>query len=102
MISMLYITFPDEQVALKLADALLDRKWIACYNLIPIKACYWWQGKIEHEGEVVAVAKTSATKVSEITTWLEENHPYETPCIIHWEVKANQKYVKWVNDSISI
>lgn len=97
---MLYITFPSEESAVDLCDNLVKLKSIACYNLLPIKACYWWEGSINKEDEIVAMAKTIPSKVESVTTWLEENHPYDTPCIIHWEVNVNQKYLDWVKECV--
>lgn len=97
---MLYVTFPDKESAQRCCDHLVSNKQIACYNLMPIEACYWWEGEMNHDNEYVAIAKTLPKHTSNISRWLDEHHPYDTPCIIHWEVKANQKYVDWIKDSV--
>ena len=102
MIEMFYITFPSSKVAKDLCDKLLLQKYIACYNLVPIEACYWWDGSVAHEEEIVAIAKSVQAKVTPITNWLEEHHPYDTPCIIHWGVNGNQKYVDWVRANVAL
>ena len=46
-ISLLYVTFPDEESAEDIGRKLLAEKHIACINFFPIRSLYTWEGKIE-------------------------------------------------------
>ena len=95
-----YITFPSKESAEKICSALIEKKLIACSNILPIEAAYWWQGAVQHEQEVLAFVKTVSRLEKNLIEEVERIHPYDTPCIIHWPVKANEKYSKWVSDSV--
>ncbi len=95
-----YITHPDEATARRIADHLLQERWIACANLFPIGSTYWWEGAVQNEAEWVSILKTSL----EMEHFLEEEiariHPYETPCIMRFETRANAAYEQWILDSV--
>ena len=95
-----YITFPSKASANKICSELLSTKLIACFNLIDIASAYWWQDAIQQEDEVLALIKTSSHLKEELTTKVDEIHPYEVPCIIHWPIKANEAYRDWVIQSV--
>ena len=70
---------------------------IACVNFFPISSEYHWKGEIASSNEIVAILKTTKTNWPKVRDFIEENHPYETPCIIKLaEVEANQGYADWV------
>ncbi len=98
MFLVIYITFPNEAAANEMADHLLEKKIIACANIFPITSAYWWQGKIEREGEFVALVKTQTKHWETLEKMVTQKHPYDTPCIMRMEVAANQKYEQWIID----
>ena len=54
----LLCTVPPAE-AESLARALLERRLVACVNIVPgIRSLYWWQGKLEDDGESLLVLKT--------------------------------------------
>ena len=88
--------------AQKIADALLDKKLIACANFFPITSKYRWKGQIESAEEVVAVLKTRKESWLKVKEYIETHHTYETPCIIKLaEVEANNSYASWIQDETS-
>ncbi len=96
MFLILYITNPDEATAQKIGQHLVKNKYVACANIFPIKSVYWWQGKIESEGEYVTIVKTRTENKTAVIKETERIHPYEVPCIMHWEVAANPAYENWI------
>eukprot|EP01124_Arcella_intermedia_P008663 TRINITY_DN1551_c0_g1_i1.p1 TRINITY_DN1551_c0_g1~~TRINITY_DN1551_c0_g1_i1.p1 ORF type:complete len:104 (+),score=9.79 TRINITY_DN1551_c0_g1_i1:41-313(+) len=45
--SVAWVTAPNQQVAQNISTALLEKKLVACVNLIPgIQSMFWWEGKI--------------------------------------------------------
>jgi periplasmic divalent cation tolerance protein len=98
VIKVVYITFPNQDSAVAISNQLLEKRLVACSNIYQMESAYHWQGSIDREKEWVAVFKTTSDKIPEITKLVEENHPYEVPCIVHWNAKANEAYAKWVHD----
>ena len=64
----------------------------ACGNILPgVTSVYEWQGKIETETEVSLILKTKADKTEELTKFVVENHPYDTPCVVFVPVEAGHQ-----------
>jgi len=97
-----YVTHPNELVAKKVSNFLLDKRLIACYNLHPITSGYWWKGKIENDKEWVAIYKTRTSYWEQLQKTIESVHPYEVPCIVKFEVTANAAYEQWIQDETEI
>ena len=79
-----------------MAEQLLNLKMIACVNYLPIEAAYWWQGEINSGEEFVTILKTRTENWAKLKAKIEQLHPYETPCIIKFNVEANQAYEDWI------
>ncbi len=99
---LVYVTFPKKAVAVQLSKALLDKKLIACANIIgKIDSIYNWKGKTNFEKEIVVIFKTTASKYKKLENAIKNSHPYECPCIV--ALPATQvalKYFKWVQNSL--
>lgn len=98
MIKVVYITFPSQDSAVAISNTLLEQRLVACTNIYPMESAYHWQGNIDREKEWVAVFKTISDKIPEIIQLVENLHPYEVPCIVHWNAEANEAYEKWVQE----
>ncbi|MCC7464667.1 MAG: divalent-cation tolerance protein CutA [Saprospiraceae bacterium] len=94
-----YITHPDEATAQRISSQLVERRLAACANIFPMSSAYWWQGAVQQEGEWVSVLKTRLELESALEQAVKEWHPYEVPCILRFEVRANEAYEKWVEES---
>ncbi len=96
---LIYTTHKNIEEAQKITNFLLTKKLIACVNFFPIISQYSWKGKIETSDEIVAILKTSIKNWDVVKTYIEKNHPYETPCIIKLaEVEANDSYQDWIEE----
>src|SRR5258708_2609281 len=90
-------TFPNKEEAHKVGKDLLNKKLIACYNLIPVESAYWWKGKIEESNEVLMIIKTEID-FEEVEEFILKNHSYENPEIVAIEPsEVTEKYLEWVN-----
>lgn len=98
-ILMFYVTFPDKDTAVQICNSLMESRLIACYNLIPIESCYWWEAKIVNESEAVCILKSSVELEAQIEHKIEVLHPYETVCIIRSKVSVNKSYGHWILDN---
>ena len=91
-----YVTHENENEAQRVIDHLLEKKLIACANLLPIRSCYFWKGKKENANEIVTLLKTRKELWKAVEKEIKKIHPYEVPCIIKIDVEANSEYDSWV------
>jgi periplasmic divalent cation tolerance protein len=94
----IYVTHPNLKTAKKIATSLMKSRLIACANFFPIQNTYWWKGKIENGKEIVSILKTKTKNWEKVKAVIIKLHPYETPCIIKMNVKANNDYELWINN----
>lgn len=99
--SIALVTAPDLKTARKLADAALQKKLIACANLIPkIESHYWWKGKIERGTEVLMILKTTGANLAALEKLIVAKHPYDTPEFVVLPItRGNKKYLGWLTRS---
>lgn len=91
-----YITHPDKATAQRISDALLDRKLIACSNVFPMTSAYWWEAAVQREGEWVSILKTRPELELAVEQAITQLHPYQVPCIVRFEARANAAYERWI------
>lgn len=96
LITLFYIPTSSSESAQKLADLLLNKKLVGCINIFPVTSMYHDVGMIAREGEFVLLAKTINNLVPQVEKVLEGEHPYDTPCILSFQVKANTSYYDWL------
>jgi len=96
----LYVTHPSEEEARRISDAVVSARLTACANVFPIQSAYWWDGQIETGQEWVSLLKTAPHLQQQIQEMIERLHPYKTPCIMRWEVNANEAYENWILASV--
>lgn len=92
----------DEAVAL--IRALLDRRLIACGNILPgVRSLYRWEGKVADEREVIVLLKTRASRLEALEMAFGELHPYKVPELLALPVSAGlHKYLEWIDDETSL
>ena len=95
----LYITHESEAQAKEFSEILLQKKWIACANIFPVKSAYWWEGNIQDENEWVSLLKSRKENRDFLMQKISELHPYDVPCIMVTNVRANLAYENWIINS---
>jgi periplasmic divalent cation tolerance protein len=95
-----YVTHPSEEEARRISDAIVSARLAACANIFPIQSAYWWDGQIETGQEWVSLLKTALHLQHLLQEMIERLHPYKTPCIMRWEVNANEAYENWILASV--
>jgi len=93
-------TAPDADVAARLARGLVEARLAACVNILPgVRSFYVWKGEICDEGELQLLIKTHEERLDEVGTWLETNHPYDVPEILHIRVAGGSAaYLGWLEE----
>lgn len=96
------VTVPNKKTVRKLAAGALEKRLVACANVIPgIESHYWWQGKIEQSRELLILFKTSRSKLAALEKFVVAQHPYDTPEFLVLSLAAgNEKYLRWLTDSM--
>lgn len=91
-------TFPSLEVAESIVGVLLERKIIACANLLPeVSSMYFWEGKICQDNEVLVLMKTTSLKFLELKSVIEKNHPYDVPEVIALDItQGSEDYLSWL------
>lgn len=99
-----YLTFPDEIVARMVARALVERRLVACVNVLGAgTSVYRWQGEVVTEHEVFALAKTTSARLASMRAAVEELHPYDLPCVVAYAVDdgSSSAYLEWVRQEVA-
>ena len=91
-------TVPDREVALRLAEHLVERGLAACVNISqPVTSVYRWQGQTESATELLLLIKTTQQQYAALETAILSLHPYELPEIIAVPVSQGLPgYLDWV------
>ena len=94
-------TFPDAEVASRIAQTLVEEKLAACANLISaVHSIYRWQEKIETAGEVLVFFKTTEDRREMFNRKLRSLHPYGVPELLFIEINGGSSdYLRWVTDN---
>ena len=95
---------PDRAIAIRLANALVERKLAACVNVLAeCASVYRWNGAVENAAEVPVLIKTCAGRYAEVEAAIRSLHPYELPEIIAVPVvRGSEEYLQWVAGETTI
>lgn len=95
-----FVTAANKEEAEQIGHYLVEKKLIACCNMIePIFSIFWWQGKISHENEVLLILKTIKKHFDRIVEEVRKLHSYDNPEIIALPIiSGSQEYLNWVKD----
>ena len=91
-------TCPDEASARVIAEALVAERLAACASRIPgLQSTYRWEGRVEHDDEVLLLIKTTADRLDALTRRVQALHPYELPEVLAVEAAGGlAPYLAWV------
>ena len=94
------VTAKDLAQGRKIARHLLEKKFIACANIVSgVESHFWWEGKIDQSSEVLLVMKTRKVLFSQIAKAVKKVHTYSVPEIIAVPLAAGEKrYLAWLNE----
>ncbi|MBF0298064.1 MAG: divalent-cation tolerance protein CutA [Oligoflexia bacterium] len=98
----IYTPFPNKESAIKSAKLLLEKKIIACANILDnALSIYSWEGKLEESTEVIMIMKTKTNLFDQVKESITSTHPYSCPCIISYKIdNGNKNYLQWIENSV--
>lgn len=91
-------TVPDENLAVKITESLLQQSLAACVHALPAGwSRYRWQGKIETAHEVTLLIKTRPGRYAELEAAITRLHSYDVPEILAVPaIGGLPAYLKWI------
>ncbi len=98
----IFVTCANREEGEKISHSLVEKKLVACVNLIPeITSRYWWQEKIEVSSETLLIIKTKKSLFKQIVAEVKKLHSYTVPEIIALPIiDGNKNYLDWIKDSL--
>jgi len=101
--TLVMVTASSREEAEKIATTLLERKLIACANILgPVSSRFWWQGKIDSAEEYIIFMKTKRELFDQVADSVKQLHSYEVPEIIALPIVEGAKpYLEWINSSLT-
>lgn len=97
---LIYITFPNRQEAVKVANLLVETDLVACANIHEnVTSIYKWEGKLEQNDEVTMICKAPDDAVKRVIEEVKTHHSYALPCILAIKIaEGNEDFLKWVEN----
>ncbi len=95
-------TVGDEPTAVRLAHALLERRLVACVNVVArVRSFYYWKGVIEEADEQLLLMKTREDCFEALRTAFDELHPYDVFELIALPIQnGSDAYLGWVDENV--
>ena len=96
---MITTTFDNKEEANKIIEILLEKRLVSCCQLSNITSSYHWKGKIEHTEELLLQMKSKKELFKKIEKVILDNHSYETPQLIAYDIVDGYKgYLDWIGE----
>ena len=93
-------TTKNKEEAIYIAKSLVERRLIACCNIVPsITSVYEWENDLCCDEECLMVMKTKTELFNEVEIAIKKLHTYDTPEIICIPINnGSSEYLSWVNE----
>lgn len=96
------ITCGSADEADRIADALVERRFAACVQQLPIRSTYRWEGEIHHDDEILLLVKTRAARFDDVAATVRELHSYDVPAITAVPIAhGSDDYLAWLRQEAS-
>jgi periplasmic divalent cation tolerance protein len=86
----------------EMARLLVEERLAACVNIVPgVQSVYWWEGRVNIEGELILLIKTTGGMVEALQARMGEIHPYDLPEFVVLEPESlSARYRAWILESV--
>ena len=97
-------TVPDEILAVKISESLLQQRFGACVHMLPPGISrYRWHGKTDTSTEITLLIKSTTDRYAELECDIRRLHSYETPEILAFPaITGFPDYLKWIFDETHV
>lgn len=98
-----FMTAANADEARSIAERLIEAQLAACVQILPeIESVYRWNNEVQHDKEILLLAKTSDDRFAELENAVRTMHSYETPEIVAVPVsRISEPYRAWLLDSLA-
>jgi periplasmic divalent cation tolerance protein len=94
-------TCANRKEAEKIARDVVERRLAACVNILPVRSCYRWKGKIRVDHEYLIIAKTRSEIFTKLKSRILALHSYHLPEIVSLRVEDGyKKYLDWIDGEV--
>jgi len=95
------VTAGSEEEATRIARDLVEKKLVACVNILPgVRSIFQWEGKVTEECEYLLIAKTVSQAFEPVVAAVKSLHSYRVPEIIALPIQQGlPEYLRWVRES---
>lgn len=97
---MIYVTFGSAEEAQRVSKALVEKRLVACANIMsPHRSYYWWQEEVQSSEEIAVIYKTKEPFFTKVEQEITTLHSYDVPCIVSWPIaQGHNPFLQWIND----
>ena len=96
------ITVASNEEAMSLGKILVEKKLVACANVIPnVSSIFQWNGDIKQERECLMILKSRMGIFKTLEDTVKAHHSYDVPEIIALSIaKGSSEYLSWIHEMI--
>ena len=95
------LTCANNEEAEAIADALLDKRLIACAKTIPINSKFRWKDNIDSAMEILMLLESREDKFQEIENCVRKLHSHETFVLVALPLLLASKGVnEWIDKNL--
>lgn len=97
---MVYVTASSLEEAAKIGRTVVEKRLAACANVLgDVRSFYWWDGKVQDDGEVALVLKTTEERIDSLMAEIKALHSYTVPCIVALPIgTGNPAFLEWIGN----
>jgi len=74
----LVLTCGSWQEAQRIADSLLEKRLVACVEMVAVKSKSWWQNRLEETDGIKLIMESIADHFDQIESEVAKLHSYDT------------------------
>lgn len=97
-----YLTCANKDEAQKITQELLEKKLVACIRQSNVSSSYWWNGKINHDEEILLMMESLEENFAAIEAIVTKLHSYDEYVLTMVPVQKTTPGVReWLDNTIN-